>query len=594
MSQTLRAFAAMRTSIAAGFFLLAATLMVAAVACQGPSGESTEGQVVARLSVPGQKPFEITTASVDAHILALPVAERPRPGQDLDAWYSDQIRELAIEHLLRAEAAASGLREDASFAAGRHEAEEQIAVQLCFAELNPGIDQISEEDLRAAFDARGDSFSAPERRSVYQIFLRREPQARAKIRKLRDRVLAGESFQRLATEYSESETRHRQGSLSWIVRGELPAGFEKVIFGLQEGVPSEPVATREGFHLFYVDQILPPRQLSFEEARPILHERLVAQRREAAMAELEKGVEVPAGAVILDRAGFAEMFRAGDPKAVVLHIGDTELTLADLRRHLHQAQARQQEGAKAPPAVDLAWQILEVRRRRELVYRHCQATHHIPEEKVQARLETWEQEAMLAAQRQRRLIEVAKRDEARLSQFYESNLGSFSKPPAWHLRRLRIPLDAQSGTVMARLEAAASRHDSKLEALQRELGGEIEDLGFQTLNDLRRQQPKLPPLVAPLAAGQLAAPYRSSKFLEVVEVVARRDAEPLPFDTIADRIAAAYVSQYTREVYQQLSDELLRGDNLQILPEGLAALRAAGLPAQDVSVDQLESLLEEI
>ncbi len=77
-------------------------------------------------------------------------------------------------------------------------------------------------------------------------------------------------------------------------------------------------------------------------------------------------------------------------------------------------------------------------------------------------------------------------------------------------------------------------------------------------------------------------------------MVARRDAEPLPFEEVRERVAAAYVRQYTHEVYGALTAEILQSAELQILPEGLAALRDAGLPQPDVSVQQLEELLEEL
>lgn len=571
----------------------------ALVACREPASQANGGAGGARRSevVARFGELEITAADVDARILALPADERPKPGQDLDVWYEEQIRQVAVEHRLRTEAAAEKLDEDPTFVAARRDAEKRLTVQLCLAERRPDVDEVTEEALRAAYEARAASLSAPERRAVYHIFLRRDGKPAAGVRQaieaLRDRVLGGESFQRLAAASSESETRHREGSLGWVKRGELPAGFEEVIFSLDEGVPSEPVATREGFHLFYVDQILPPHQLTFDEARSALTTRLVTERRDAALVELAAEAEIPPGSVVVDHDHFVALARAGDGDAVLARIGDGELTLGGLRQQVRQLLARQSADQRPPPTLELAWQVLEGFRRRELIARHCRAKGIVPAAELARRLGDWEQQALLRVERHRRLLALAEGDEARLKLFYDSNIGLFSKPPTWHLRRLRLPLGEDAATVMARLEDAA-RSSASLDEVAGELGGEIDDLGVKSLAEVGAAEPKLPSLLAPLAAGDLAAPYRTETTLEMIEVVDRQEAEPLPFAEVRAQVAETYVRQYTSEVYRRLSDQVLGTAELEILPAGLAALRQAASPEPDVSVAELEELLNEL
>ena len=533
----------------------------------------------------------ITADQVDAHILSLPPSERPKPGQDLEQWYTEQVQEMVVDRLLLARARGEHRADDPAFRTAADEARKQIGLQLCLAERRPGVERISEDDLRAAYEERADSLSAPERRSVYQIFLRRQPGALEKIKALRERVLAGEAFYRLATEYSESETRHRRGFVGWMVPGRLPAGFERVIFHLEEGVPSEPVKTREGFHLFYVDQVLPAKHLTFEEARSILGQRLVEERRANALAELDAEISPPAGSLVLDRSQFAEVVKAGDPKAPVLRMGDEKWTLADVQRALRQLML-QQGKADTAPTLELAWQILDQHRRREEIYQHCSSGDQIPADRLEARLDRWRTKALTDAERHRRLVELAKQDEERLRLFYESNVGEFSSSPTWTIRLLRIPIGERPVREMSRLETAAATQSSDLDTLQAELGGEIETLEPLSLAALGRMQPKLPTLLAPLDAGQLAAPYRTEQGLEIAEVEARTEAKPIPFDEVRDRVVARYVTQYTKELYDRLSAKLLDEVDLTIDPDALATLRDAGLPQPDVSVEQLEDLLD--
>jgi len=561
---------------------------------QPPTTASTgdRSPVVARLG-----DVEITADTIDARILALPATERPKPGEELDSWYGEQIRELAVEMRLRNEATARKLDEDREFLAARREAENTLAIQLCLRGLIRE-EEIDDETLRAAYEARRDRLAAPERRFVYHAFLRRTPdgsaaEVRQRIDALRDRVRRGESFSRVAAAHSESESRHREGALGWITPGQLPAELDAVVFRLDQDVPSEPVETRDGFHLLYVDDIRPARQPALDEARAALRMHLIGERLEAVLAEIETTIALPAGSVVLDRSGFDAILEAGDQDAVVLATGGTRLTLAALRRQVRWIGSRALAGGEPPFAVR-AWQLLESLRRKELLLRHCRSTEAVPGDELERQMAAWQRRTLIALQRHHRLLERARRNDDRLRSFYDGNVGLFSEPPRWHLRRLRIPLAGDASGTMADLEAAAAGTGTDLEALRAKLGGTIDDLGFVSIAALGRLAPKLPPLVAPLADGALSPPYRTENAIEIAEVVARRDAEPVPFAAIRERVAEAYVAQHKTGLYRDLADEILQSAKLEILPGGLASLRDGAVRGPDVSVAQLAALLDEL
>ncbi len=560
------------------------------------SPSDSEAEVVAHYNDPRYGDLSLTVAEVDARVLALPPAKRPAPGADLDAWYRDLIREMVVEALLRSEAESEGLEQDSAFAQARREAEKQQEFQLCLAELRPDFEKIGEPELKAAYESRLEQFSAPERRLVYHLFLRRardraEQELRSEIEELRARVLRGESFSRLAEERSESEGRHRRGFVGWVVRGTMPAGFEKVVFDLEEGVPSEPVVTHDGMHLFYVEQALPARSLSFAEARPKLREILVAERSRAAVEKLVAEIKMPPGSKALDREQLDGVIEAGDSEATVLRIGPTELSYADLRRFV--ARQRDHKGRPTIPMNKVGlWQVLEQARRRELLHHHCRESGQIPTEAMASRMSKWREAALLHFQRRRRLTALAEADEQRLRLFYQSNIGDFSSRPQWQVRLLEVPLGTDSQATMVRLEKAAAAGET-LDAVAAETGGRIEDLGFIDVTALNRISAKLPTLITPLEPGSLTPPYRDGERLEMAEVVARRQAEPLPFEEVRARVVAAYVDQYTHELYEELETELMGdGSKLEIHPEALASLRETGLPRPDVSIEDLEALLE--
>lgn len=70
-----------------------------------------------------------------------------------------------------------------------------------------------------------------------------------KLRKLKERVAQGETFEELARAYSEDNNRASGGDLGWFSKGELDPDFEAVAFALTQGEVSDPVRSSFGVHL---------------------------------------------------------------------------------------------------------------------------------------------------------------------------------------------------------------------------------------------------------------------------------------------------------------------------------------------------------
>jgi len=66
---------------------------------------------------------------------------------------------------------------------------------------------------------------------------------------LKQRVLAGEDFQELATIYSEDPSASYGGNLGWVKRGQMVPEFEAVAMKLKPGQVSDPVETEFGIHI---------------------------------------------------------------------------------------------------------------------------------------------------------------------------------------------------------------------------------------------------------------------------------------------------------------------------------------------------------
>lgn len=71
----------------------------------------------------------------------------------------------------------------------------------------------------------------------------------ALINNIRDRINGGESFAKMAEEYSIDGSKKRGGDLGWFGRGVMVKEFERAAFDLKKGEVSGVVKTQFGYHL---------------------------------------------------------------------------------------------------------------------------------------------------------------------------------------------------------------------------------------------------------------------------------------------------------------------------------------------------------
>ncbi|MFT0851922.1 peptidylprolyl isomerase [Achromobacter sp. F4_2707] len=79
-----------------------------------------------------------------------------------------------------------------------------------------------------------------------------DEQAEQRLRQLRDRLLAGESFQELARRHSDDATAPQGGDLGWLSPGETVPAFEQTMNSLQPGEISKPFKSPFGWHIVEV------------------------------------------------------------------------------------------------------------------------------------------------------------------------------------------------------------------------------------------------------------------------------------------------------------------------------------------------------
>ena len=160
--------------------------------------------------------------------------------------------------------------------------------------------ELSDEDLRAEYDARAALYDVPEQREVQQILSTDE----ALIRDGRNLLNAGQTFGQVSEELARrGATALKMGGIE---RAALPAEAGDIVFQLVAGGASDPVQTPLGWHLFQVDEIIPPRRVPFEEVRDELHQEMALDAAIDSLYRLSTVLEDElAGGASLEQAGQA-------------------------------------------------------------------------------------------------------------------------------------------------------------------------------------------------------------------------------------------------------------------------------------------------
>lgn len=145
--------------------------------------------------------------------------------------------------------------------------------------------QISEADLKRAYEDRKDRFSRPEKREVEQIVFANAEEARAAAERLR----AGTKFEDIIL---ERKLDKKDISLGLVTKRELlDAAIAEAAFALAAGATSAPVAGRFGPAILRVVKIEPGREPPFAEMEPLLRRELAGEQARRQMLDLHDKIE---------------------------------------------------------------------------------------------------------------------------------------------------------------------------------------------------------------------------------------------------------------------------------------------------------------
>ncbi|MEZ5330852.1 MAG: peptidyl-prolyl cis-trans isomerase [Thermoanaerobaculia bacterium] len=516
---------------------------------------------------------EVTRQELDARIVSLPEDSRRPEDGDFAAWYERLTREVAVDELLLAEAERSDLQADEGFVRAWESVRRRIAA-AAYLKAHGGEETLSPEDVRGYFEQHRNEYRQEARRDVQHLYLRRragedDTALRERMEALRERIRSGESFDDVARGYSDSESRHRGGSIGWVVPAQLAPEAAAIVFAQDEGELGETVVTSDGAHVFLVRQAVEARDYAFEDVQKAARVRAGQAKAAATIERLASALDPPPGSVVPSDEELRVLLGQGDDEALVLRVGEASWTVGELRRSLRTVPPE----AREDPA-----QLVRSLERQELLARAAEDEGLLEAPATRQQLEAARRALLLEAYRRRWLVERTEEDEAALREHYRANQRRFSTPLRLRLRVLEVPAGTDPASTMAELEAAVPRLDAggaTLDELADALGGDVRETGWVDLTALQENGGKVAMMLAGLDAGGHSSPYRRGDDLEIVEVVERAEPAPRPFEQVREEVANHRVESSGSELYARETEALLESVRFRILPDRIEALDGA-------------------
>jgi len=137
--------------------------------------------------------------------------------------------------------------------------EQMLRMRVLRSEVQSKI-VVTDEEIGDYYDKHRSEYEGKEAVRIRQIFLpapagqgkKTRETVRGQARQLHERILKGESFEMLASQYSKEPAAAQGGDIGFVERGAIMPNVEKVAFEMPVGQVSDVIETESGFHIVMV------------------------------------------------------------------------------------------------------------------------------------------------------------------------------------------------------------------------------------------------------------------------------------------------------------------------------------------------------
>jgi len=434
--------------------------------------------------------------------------------------------------------------------------------------------EVTEEEILALYEERRETLRRPATLSLWNLFRRhRNPEkpedTTAFLQEIKARVETGETFQSLARQYSDSETRLRDGFVGRISEGDLPDRLEEVAFGLDTGEVSDAIPVRDGAVLLYVRDPLPGVELEFADVRQALRMEVQNEELRQRVRERVDNEDLPPGSTVLEEEALVTTVAAGDGSETVLEIGDRRITVTELREMTGFPEGELTEQQREHLA-SLYNQLIESER---LYLDILTADDPLATAVREEAVEHLRQETVGALLNDNLQTAVAARvdgDADSLTQYFEDNEHHYQSPLRFRLRLWSQPFGSDPPAQLAAMErarASLTAGERTLDDVVGELGGEIQELGWRELDNLSELPGKAQSLLLQSEPGGYTVPYQQGETLYLIEVAERSEPTRLDYEDVAEQVREDYLIRFAQRLTKEVVESRLTDADFQFFED---------------------------
>lgn len=505
----------------------------------------------------------VTKNDLESAILELPPEALPKTGTLEQSLREKLIKKIALETIVLEQALAQGWDGEPGFKKTEHDLMRQIfGMRYLNKEATP--QEMTEEGLQAFFQERASRYHLPEKRHIWHIFRRagdNPAQTQELMQDLRRRMIAGENWADLARDYSHSESRHKGGDLGLVLRGQFSQDFDAIVFGLEKGVPSQPIKTQDGFHLFFIQSSIEALKPELQDIRPRVladfQRHLLKTQREQIVGQLP----LAENAYKEDRQTLQQIIAMSDPTLELFRMGSYRLDLITFKQLLIERQAAMSQESSLETIFDLFDEIWDM----EQIFQYLEAEGRL--DRADLQFQKMRHQKLVQYALIKHLNQTAQTDEAKLRQHYQNNIMRFATPLVMNLTRFTLALNDTPSQQMARLEQMRTDFSNKKISqafLVETTGGKLQPLKNVTPAKLQALDPRALKFVANLNAGEVSPPYRLGSQLIMLFMDARVEPVAQPFEAVKAMVINDFLQQKRDVLFENFSQNLLAEKSFNI------------------------------
>jgi len=151
--------------------------------------------------------------------------------------------------------------------------------------------QVTDTELRSYYDTHKDEFGTTPQVTLREITVNvpvtaqgvnvaQDDDAKAKAEDVRKRILAGEPFARLASDFSDSGSKANGGLVGPLSKSDLSEELQKAIAGLKTGDVTPVLRTARGYQIIKIETLQDSTTKSFEDAKGEVADKIANGKRQ--------------------------------------------------------------------------------------------------------------------------------------------------------------------------------------------------------------------------------------------------------------------------------------------------------------------------